>query len=57
MGSGYSYRMVFADDKTADTPWHSENLHSFFCPKVPRLEERVEDDGNSGGVGNVPLFH
>ena len=24
-------------------------LDSFFCPKVPRLEKRVDDDGNSGG--------
>jgi len=23
-------------------------LDCFFCPKVPRLEERVQDDGNSG---------
>jgi len=23
-------------------------LDSFFRPKVPRLEERVQDDGNSG---------
>ena len=26
-------------------------LDSFFHPTVPRLEERVEDDGNSDGVG------
>ena len=27
-------------------------LDSFFRPKVPRLEEKVEDDGISGGDGN-----
>ena len=27
-------------------------LYSFFRPKVPRLEERVENDGISGGDGS-----
>ena len=27
-------------------------LDSFFRPKVPRLEERVDDGGNSGGDSN-----
>ena len=27
-------------------------LDSFFSPKVPRLEEKVEDDGISGRDGN-----
>ena len=39
-----------------------QNLDSFFLPKVPRLEERVENDGISGSeednVANTKeLFH
>ena len=32
-------------------------LDSFFRPKVPRLEEKVEDDGISGGDGNEEEFN
>ena len=29
-----------------------QRLDSFFHPKVPRLEKRVDVDGNSGGDGD-----
>jgi len=34
--------------KTADSPWYSKKLDSFFRPKVPRLEARIEDNGGDG---------
>lgn len=51
MGSGYSYHLVFADEETAVTPWQSK-IRFILSSKVPSLQERVEDDGNSGGDGN-----